>query len=166
MYNEENDETILPKGIIPLRIVLKEDNGGGSYEYSEYFFNYRDGYLVTENGEDDLLFDYQNEQIVISMDLENDARPICQIEYILESGHENTSELNTYYLYHPVTESGSIIYYHNIEIEYNDENYLSFTILSLSGDAIDESDFISGLFVGENCIVISREVNDDDQLQH
>ena len=103
VYDEENHTITFPKNVLPLRIKVA---------YNDYFFDYDIGSLILDDGSEgsDTFSFNENHQLVIDDSSGDIDGEITQIDYILNQG--DFQVLNTYDLYHPITESGTKLYKH------------------------------------------------------
>lgn len=109
VYDEENNLLIFPEHIFPLRIVGINTN--------DYFFDYINGQLTDTDG--NLIsvdINLSDEKSQYSLILDTDIGDIDTIEYILFDSTTNMPDINTYYLYHPVTSAGTKLYKHSLNM--------------------------------------------------
>ena len=125
VYDEKNDTMIFPKDIIPTMILT---------ENKTYFLDYNNLYLLDDNGTNVCPIDIDDDQLKIGAWSDNVDENVSSFEFINIVGvlsYENL--LNTYYLYHPITQSGTKLYKHTFK--YQGTNH--FYVITTSSDAIE-----------------------------
>ena len=109
VYDEEDDILTLPIGILP--IFMSVDN-------EEFYFDVTNGIVIDNVGAEVCEFIINENHVSISdysLISLNAVMP-SHIEYICfnDNGENYYSNLNTYYLYNPITATGTKLYSHSI----------------------------------------------------
>lgn len=126
----EEDVIKLPDFVLPLMIVVEGSN--------VYYVDYSNGQLTDEDGHlvsVDVLRASNSKHYSLDTSIDH-LGEITDLIYMSFDSHNYEPDFNTYFIFHPLTESGTKLYKHNLAISGNDVTTLSIELVSKSSSKI------------------------------